>query len=104
MLRDRLRAEAKASLLGALAILPSHIPSLRHLAGVYRSEGNTRMAEKMLRDLVGVDPMEEQSWQDLGVLLADQGDHERAIECFDVAAAVNSPIIPFSVIPRVLHL
>uniref|UniRef100_A0A183DLZ3 Tetratricopeptide repeat protein n=1 Tax=Gongylonema pulchrum TaxID=637853 RepID=A0A183DLZ3_9BILA len=46
---ERLRTDAKASLLGALAIAPSHISSLRHLASIYRAEGNRRMAEKMLR-------------------------------------------------------
>lgn len=49
---ERLRTDAKASLLGALAITPSHISSLRHLANIYRMEGNIRMAEKMLRLLI----------------------------------------------------
>lgn len=50
---EHLRSDAKASLLGALAIAPSHVSSLRHLARIYRVEGNIPMAEKMLRLMNG---------------------------------------------------
>ncbi|KAJ1366849.1 hypothetical protein KIN20_027628 [Parelaphostrongylus tenuis] len=45
----KFRSEANASLLSALALCPSHTPSLFYLAKLYTSEGNTVMAELMYK-------------------------------------------------------
>ncbi|VDM97899.1 unnamed protein product [Thelazia callipaeda] len=98
---ERLRTDAKASLLGALAIAPSHVSSLRHLAHIYRLEGNIPMAEKMLRDVIQIDPLHCDSWQALGMILSNDGRFEEALECFSTATALSSstPLIPFSALP-----
>jgi hypothetical protein len=58
------------------------------------------------RDLVVMEPLNYDSWQSLGCVLAESGRNSQAIECFSMASAVQSttPIIPFTVIPRVIHL
>uniref|UniRef100_A0A9J2NR25 Tetratricopeptide repeat protein 7 N-terminal domain-containing protein n=1 Tax=Ascaris lumbricoides TaxID=6252 RepID=A0A9J2NR25_ASCLU len=103
--RERMRMDAKASLLGALAISPSHIASLNHLAEIYRSEGNIPMAEKMLKDVVRIDPLHNESWQMLGMILAEDGRHDEALECFETASSLDSstPLIPFTAIPLVIR-
>ncbi|VDK68060.1 unnamed protein product [Litomosoides sigmodontis] len=102
---EHLRSDAKASLLGALAIQPSHVSSLRHLASIYRLEGNIPMAEKMLRDVVQIDPLHSDSWQALGMILSEDGRFEEALECYSTALALNSstPLIPFSSLPVLLR-
>ncbi|VIO91601.1 Uncharacterized protein BM_BM729 [Brugia malayi] len=102
---EHLRSDAKASLLGALAIAPSHVSSLRHLARIYRLEGNIPMAEKMLRDVVQIDPLHNDSWQALGLILSEDGRFEEALECYSIASALNSstPLIPFSSLPVLIH-
>ncbi|MFH4975241.1 hypothetical protein AB6A40_001950 [Gnathostoma spinigerum] len=104
--KEKFRTEAKASLLGALAILPSHIPSLRQLALIYWSESNIRMAEKLLRDVVRVDPLHPDQWQLLGSVLAEDGRQDEAISCFTTASALQltTPLIPFEAIPTSLRL
>ncbi|VDM44239.1 unnamed protein product [Toxocara canis] len=103
--RERMRTDAKASLLGALAIAPSHIASLSHLADIYRAEGNIRMAEKMLKDVVRIEPLHNESWQMLGMILAEDDRHDEALECFETASALDTstPLIPFSAIPVVIR-
>ncbi|VDK57157.1 unnamed protein product [Anisakis simplex] len=103
--RDMMRTDAKASLLGALAITPSHIASLSHLANIYRSDGNIRMAEKMLKDIVRIEPLHNESWQMLGMILAEDGRHDEALECFETASALDSstPLIPFTSIPIIIR-
>uniref|UniRef100_A0A915PVY3 Tetratricopeptide repeat protein 7 N-terminal domain-containing protein n=1 Tax=Setaria digitata TaxID=48799 RepID=A0A915PVY3_9BILA len=102
---EHLRSDAKASLLGALAIAPSHVSSLRHLACIYRLEGNIPMAEKMLRDVVQIDPLHNDSWQALGMILSEDGRFEEALECYSIASALNSstPLIPFSALPILIR-
>ncbi|VDK61460.1 unnamed protein product [Onchocerca ochengi] len=102
---EHLRSDAKASLLGALAVAPSHVLSLRHLAHIYRLEGNIPMAEKMLRDVVQIDPLHSDSWQALGMILSEDGRFEEALECYSTASALNSstPLIPFSTLPVLIR-
>ncbi|MCP9259481.1 hypothetical protein DINM_002425 [Dirofilaria immitis] len=87
-----LRSDAKASLLGALAIAPSHVPSLRHLARIYR-------------DVVQIDPLHNDSWQALGMILSEDGRFEEALECYSIASALNlsTPLIPFSTLPVLIR-
>ncbi|VDO55072.1 unnamed protein product [Onchocerca flexuosa] len=102
---EHLRSDAKSSLLGALAIAPSHVSSLRHLAHIYRLERNIPMAEKMLRDVIQIDPLHSDSWQALGMILSEEGRFEEALECYSTASALNSstPLIPFSTLPVLIH-
>ncbi|KAK0416703.1 hypothetical protein QR680_012640 [Steinernema hermaphroditum] len=99
------RARAKSCLLSALAICPSHIPSLRHLAHVYRNDSNLKMAEKILRDVIRVDPLNNESWQALAEVLGEDCRYEESIECSQTANCLESttPIIPLTVIPRVIR-
>ncbi|TKR77577.1 hypothetical protein L596_018520 [Steinernema carpocapsae] len=99
------RKHAKSCLLAALAIYPSHIPSLRHLAEVYKSEENMKMAENVLRDVIKADPLDSNSWQKLAEVLSADGCHEEAIECSETASRLDTstPLIPFTVIPRVIR-
>ncbi|KAK0416705.1 hypothetical protein QR680_012640 [Steinernema hermaphroditum] len=81
------RARAKSCLLSALAICPSHIPSLRHLAHVYRNDSNLKMAEKILRDVIRVDPLNNESWQALAEVLGEDCRYEESIE-FSVSSGI----------------
>lgn len=56
--RQRYCTEARSNFLAALSINPSHWQSFKYMSRVYRLEGNTKMAEKMLRDAVVVDPLQ----------------------------------------------
>uniref|UniRef100_A0A7E4VXZ7 TTC7_N domain-containing protein n=1 Tax=Panagrellus redivivus TaxID=6233 RepID=A0A7E4VXZ7_PANRE len=103
-LKTSYRAEAKSCLLAALSILPNHLPSLQCLASLYHAENNLVLAEKMIRDIINVDPLHHMQWHELGRILASQGRYEEAQECFETAGVLESttPIIPFTVIPRLL--
>jgi len=103
---DKWLNEAKACFLGSLSILPNHIPSMRQLTGVYQAEGNLKMAEKVLRDLIKIEPLDHETWQKLGQVIAEQLRYDEAAECFSTATRLEdtAPIMPFTVIPRVVHL
>lgn len=105
-MKKRLVSEAKACYLGALAIFPNHIPTLRHLAVIYEMEGNAKMAEKVLRDLARMEPTDHKCWQELGQVLAEEGRHEEAASCFLTGNALEgcAPVMPFSCIPRVIDI
>ncbi|RCN45281.1 tetratricopeptide repeat protein [Ancylostoma caninum] len=99
----KFRSEANACLLSALALCPSHTSSLFHLAKLYTSEGNIAMAEQMYRELVRVDPLCCQWWQELGSCLMRRGNVTRAMECFAAASQLDrsTPLLAFSSIPLV---
>ncbi|KAK6739587.1 hypothetical protein RB195_008219 [Necator americanus] len=99
----KFRAEANASLLSALALCPSHTSSLFHLAELYTSEGNIAMAEQMYKELVRVDPLCCQWWQELGSCLMRRGNIARAMESFAAASQLDrsTPLLAFSSIPLV---
>uniref|UniRef100_A0A0N5AL77 TTC7_N domain-containing protein n=1 Tax=Syphacia muris TaxID=451379 RepID=A0A0N5AL77_9BILA len=96
-----LHNEAKVCLLGALALVPSHVTSLKHLANIYYSEGNVLMAEKMLKDILQIDPLYSDSWQLLGIVLSKAGRYDEALECLRTASKLDNstPLFPFSFIP-----
>ncbi|PAV60415.1 hypothetical protein WR25_23751 [Diploscapter pachys] len=102
-LAKKLRAEAKACYLSALALSPSHVQTLAHLAKIYAQEGNLRMAEQMYKELVRVEPLCCDWWQELGCSLMRRGMSDRAVECFSTASQLDrtTPIIPFTAIPFV---
>uniref|UniRef100_A0A914YFC1 Uncharacterized protein n=1 Tax=Panagrolaimus superbus TaxID=310955 RepID=A0A914YFC1_9BILA len=103
-LSKRYRSEAKSCLLAALSVLPTHLPSLQCLASIYHTEGNFILAEKMLRDMITVDPLHFKQWYELGCILAGQKRYDEAQECFETAGELESstPIMPFTVIPKLL--
>ncbi|EGT57106.1 hypothetical protein CAEBREN_29931 [Caenorhabditis brenneri] len=73
------------------------------LAKLYEEEGNQKMAEHMLREMVRVDPLNCEWWQQLGCSLMKRGDSERATECLTAASQLDrsTPLLPFSVVPMV---
>ncbi|KAK6057820.1 tetratricopeptide repeat protein [Cooperia oncophora] len=99
----KFRAEANASFLSALALCPSHTPSLFHLAKLYTADGNIAMAEQMYRELVRVDPLNCQWWQELGCCLMRRECVDRAMECFSAASQLDrsTPLLSFASIPLV---
>ncbi|CAI5445165.1 unnamed protein product [Caenorhabditis angaria] len=99
----KIRGEAKAAYLSALALAPNHSPSMSALAKLYSEEGNLKMAEHMLREMVRDDPLNCEWWQQLGCTLMKNGDAERATECLTAAADLDrsTPLLPFSIIPLV---
>ncbi|CAD5205691.1 unnamed protein product [Bursaphelenchus okinawaensis] len=103
-LKPTLHSEARASFLASVTVNPTHIPSIIQLANIYRIENNQKMAEKMLRDAVNIDPLREDVWQALGRVMAEQQSFDEANECFQTAASIDStvPLMPFDVIPRLL--
>ncbi|PIC40823.1 hypothetical protein B9Z55_008439 [Caenorhabditis nigoni] len=102
-LSSRIRGEAKSAYLSALALAPGHFPSMAALAQLYEEEGNQKMAEHMLREMVRVDPLNCEWWQQLGCSLMKRGDAERATECLTAASQLDrsTPLLPFSVVPMV---
>ncbi|CAI4227766.1 unnamed protein product [Auanema sp. JU1783] len=100
---SRLRAEAKAAYLSALALSPSHGSSLQHLAVLYEREDNHKMAEQLYRELVRVDPMNCDGWQQLGCCQMRRGLMKEASESLATAANLDrsTPLLPFSAIPIV---
>ncbi|XP_052106060.1 tetratricopeptide repeat protein 7B-like [Mytilus californianus] len=97
--------EARVCYENALSINPGHRKSLQHLGMVLHTLGNDRMAEKVLRDAVNIDPIAHQSWFNLGLVLESLGHAEPASDCHLKALELEatSPIVPFTVIPRLLH-
>uniref|UniRef100_A0A183C2F8 TPR_REGION domain-containing protein n=1 Tax=Globodera pallida TaxID=36090 RepID=A0A183C2F8_GLOPA len=102
-LSRKFRGDARNCFLGALSMCVVHCPSYSSLSKVYYLDGNLKMAEKMLRESLAIDPLNFQSWQDLGKLMAEFGRNDEALEAFQTAAslAVNTPLMPFQTIPRV---
>lgn len=66
--------------------------------------GRYSLAEKILRDAVQVNSTAHEVWNGLGVVLQAQGNDDAATECFLTALELeaSSPIVPFTIIPRVL--
>uniref|UniRef100_A0A915EF96 Uncharacterized protein n=1 Tax=Ditylenchus dipsaci TaxID=166011 RepID=A0A915EF96_9BILA len=94
-LSKRLKVEAKSCFLGALSIFPAHIPSLTFLSKLYILEHNLKMAEKMMRDVIAIDPLQQKCWHSLGRILAEEQRIEEANECFQTAGSLNfsTPLI-----------
>uniref|UniRef100_A0A1I8BNV0 TPR_REGION domain-containing protein n=1 Tax=Meloidogyne hapla TaxID=6305 RepID=A0A1I8BNV0_MELHA len=103
-LSKKLMAEAKNFVLGAISICTEHVLSIACLGRIYHSEGYLKMAEKMFRDATSFEPFDGRNWHQLGCVLTELGRSDEALECFQMAASleVNTPLIPFQVIPRLL--
>ncbi|XP_072481050.1 tetratricopeptide repeat protein 7B isoform X4 [Notamacropus eugenii] len=88
----------------ALSISPTHVKSMQRLALILHQLGRYSLAEKILRDAVQVNSTAHEVWNGLGEVLQAQGNDTAATECFLTALELeaSSPIVPFTIIPRVL--
>uniref|UniRef100_A0A915MHU8 Uncharacterized protein n=1 Tax=Meloidogyne javanica TaxID=6303 RepID=A0A915MHU8_MELJA len=104
-LSKKLMAEAKNFVLGAISICTEHVLSIACLGRIYHFEGYLKMAEKMFRDATSIEPYDARNWHQLGCVLSELGRSNEALECFETASSleVNTPLIPFQVIPRILY-
>ena len=55
----------------------------------YYALGEKEKAKELYRKALEVNPNSDQSWYNLGILLADQGQNEKAIEAYEKAAEIN---------------
>ncbi|XP_067412420.1 tetratricopeptide repeat protein 7B isoform X3 [Emydura macquarii macquarii] len=96
--------EAKRWYEEALSISPTHVKSMQRLALILHQLGRYSLAEKILRDAVQVNSTAHEVWNGLGEVLQAQGNDDAATECFLTALELeaSSPVIPFTIIPRVL--
>ncbi|XP_063146297.1 tetratricopeptide repeat protein 7B isoform X4 [Candoia aspera] len=96
--------EAKRWYEEALSISPTHVKSMQRLALILHQLGRYSLAEKILRDAVQVNSTAHEVWNGLGVVLQAQGNDDAATECFLTALELeaSSPIVPFTIIPRIL--
>ncbi|KFV03741.1 Tetratricopeptide repeat protein 7B, partial [Tauraco erythrolophus] len=96
--------EAKRWYEEALSISPTHVKSMQRLALILHQLGRYSLAEKILRDAVQVNSTAHEVWNGLGEVLQAQGNDDAATECFLTALELeaSSPIVPFTIIPRVL--
>uniref|UniRef100_A0A5F8GG73 Tetratricopeptide repeat protein 7B n=1 Tax=Monodelphis domestica TaxID=13616 RepID=A0A5F8GG73_MONDO len=88
----------------ALSISPTHVKSMQRLALILHQLGRYSLAEKILRDAVQVNSTAHEVWNGLGEVLQAQGNDTAATECFLTALELeaSSPVVPFTIIPRVL--
>ncbi|KAM9294159.1 tetratricopeptide repeat protein 7B isoform 2-T2 [Gastrophryne carolinensis] len=96
--------EAKRWYEEALSISPTHVKSMQRLSLILHQLGRYSLAEKILRDAVQVNSTAHEVWNNLGEVLQAQGNDDAATECFLTALELeaSSPIVPFTIIPRVL--
>ncbi|XP_075048306.1 tetratricopeptide repeat protein 7B isoform X2 [Mixophyes fleayi] len=96
--------EAKRWYEEALSISPTHVKSMQRLSLILHHQGRYSLAEKILRDAVQVNSTAHEVWNSLGEVLQAQGNDDAATECFLTALELEatSPIVPFTIIPRVL--
>uniref|UniRef100_A0A8C5R5M0 Tetratricopeptide repeat domain 7B n=1 Tax=Leptobrachium leishanense TaxID=445787 RepID=A0A8C5R5M0_9ANUR len=96
--------EAKRWYEEALSISPTHVKSMQRLSLILHHLGRYSLAEKILRDAVQVNSTAHDVWNSLGEVLQAQGNDDAATECFLTALELeaSSPIVPFTIIPRVL--
>ncbi|NXE48113.1 TTC7B protein, partial [Casuarius casuarius] len=96
--------EAKRWYEEALSISPTHVKSMQRLALILHQLGRYSLAEKILRDAVQVNSTAHEVWNGLGEVLQAQGNDDAATECFLTALELeaSSPVVPFTIIPRVL--
>ncbi|CAN4102043.1 unnamed protein product [Withania somnifera] len=83
----------------ALAVDPSHVPSLISTAVVLRQIGNHSPAtiRSYLRGALQLDRMNASAWQNLGLIYKEEGLAMEAAECFQAAWSLEEtePIEPF---------
>ncbi|XP_025105201.1 LOW QUALITY PROTEIN: tetratricopeptide repeat protein 7B-like [Pomacea canaliculata] len=97
--------EARVCYENAIAINPGHTKSLHHLGDILHLLGDNKLAEKILRDAINMDPTAHAPWYTLGTVLQALGRYEAASDCLLTAAGLEatSPIVPFTVIPRLMQ-
>ncbi|ESO87594.1 hypothetical protein LOTGIDRAFT_127587 [Lottia gigantea] len=97
--------EAKICFENSVAINPGHTKSLHHLGMVLHNLNENKLAEKALREAVNADPTSHQSWLSLGIVLEELGHHDAAADCHakGIELELTSPIVSFTVIPRLMQ-
>ncbi|KAB1219304.1 Tetratricopeptide repeat protein 7A [Morella rubra] len=96
-----LHKEALESFSAAIAIEPSHVPSLISTARALRELGGQSfpVVRDLLRNALRFDPRNHSAWYNLGLLYkAEVGaTKEEAVECFQAAAFLEetTPVVPF---------
>lgn len=96
-----LHKEALESFWAAIAIEPSHVPSLISTARALRELGGQSfpVVRDLLRNALRFDPRNHSAWYNLGLLYkAEVGaTKEEAVECFQAAAFLEetTPVVPF---------
>uniref|UniRef100_A0A4W4FTY7 Tetratricopeptide repeat protein 7 N-terminal domain-containing protein n=1 Tax=Electrophorus electricus TaxID=8005 RepID=A0A4W4FTY7_ELEEL len=88
----------------ALSISPTHVRSMQRLGLILHQLQRYSLAEKVLRDAVQVNSTAHDVWNSLGEVLQAQGHDAAATECFLTALELeaSSPVLPFTIIPRML--
>ncbi|NXC25496.1 TTC7A protein, partial [Campylorhamphus procurvoides] len=96
--------EAKQLYDEALTVNPAGVEIMNSLGLVLNRLGRRELAQKVLRDAIRIQTTSHIAWNSLGEVLQAQGRNEAAIECFLTALDLEStsPVIPFTVIPRML--
>ncbi|XP_067681303.1 tetratricopeptide repeat protein 7B-like [Haliotis asinina] len=97
--------DAKVCFENAVSINPGHTKSLQHLGMVLHYLNENKLAEKVLRDAVNNDPTSHKSWHSLGMVLEALSQPEAASDCHNTGMELEatSPIVPFTVIPRLMQ-
>lgn len=78
--------EARHSFQNALAVHPTHLDTIINLGSAYYELGWLRLAEKMLREAVVLEPGAPHSWTRLARVMAALGEHDAAADCAAAAA------------------
>ncbi len=73
----------------ALTLDPTNIRALSHYGKLLSYVGRTEQATAMLRKAIEQDPLQYADWQNLGIALANSGDHAGAYDAFHHALAIQ---------------
>ena len=73
----------------ALEIEPTNSRVLARYGKLLRYVGRTEQATTMLRKAIELDPLQYSDWQNLGIALAESGDHAGAYDAFKHALAIQ---------------
>jgi TolB-like protein/DNA-binding winged helix-turn-helix (wHTH) protein/tetratricopeptide (TPR) repeat protein len=73
----------------ALALEPTNSRVLSRYGKLLRYVGRTEEATAMLRKAIEQDPLQYSDWQNLGIALAESGDHAGAYDAFHHALAIQ---------------
>ncbi|GAB0097213.1 Tetratricopeptide repeat [Sergentomyia squamirostris] len=90
--------DAKQSFLDAVSVNTYFTDALRALGETYHLIGQPRLAEKVLRDAVQIDPNDAHLWFTLGQVLETLNDFESAADSMASALQLEThcPVLPFT--------
>jgi len=73
----------------AAALFPLHPDFVFKLATAYQLQNKTQLAEPIFRDLLKENPRYEKAWNNLAVILFQQGKNSEAVTCLNTAMALD---------------